>query len=61
MPAEITFGQSSGCTAQVVSTELGFSEDLTAGPKVVKLPALDKGTYAFTCGMRMVFGKIVVE
>jgi len=61
VPAEITFGQSSGCTAQVVSTELGFSEDLSTGPKVVKLPALDKGTYEFTCGMRMVFGKIVVE
>lgn len=61
VPAEITFGQGNGCTAQVVSADLGFSEDLTAGPRVVKLPALTTGTYSFSCGMSMVFGKIVVE
>jgi hypothetical protein len=61
IPAEITFGQGGGCTAQVVSADLGFSEDLSAGPKVVKLAALDKGTYSFSCGMNMVFGQIVVE
>ncbi|HSK47707.1 MAG TPA: cupredoxin domain-containing protein [Coriobacteriia bacterium] len=61
VPAEITFGQSSGCTAQVVSEELGFGEDLTAGPATVELPALEKGEYPFYCGMQMVFGKIVVE
>jgi len=61
VPAEITFSQSSGCTAQVQSVDLGFSEDLSGGPKTVKLPALKAGTYAFSCGMNMVFGKIVVE
>lgn len=61
VPAEITFGQGSGCTAQVVSQELGFSEDLTAGPRTVKLPALEQGEYSFYCGMQMVFGKVVVE
>lgn len=61
VPAEITFGQGGGCTAQVVSQDLGFSEDLSAGPKVVSLPALDKGTYSFSCGMGMVFGSIVVD
>jgi len=61
VPAEITFSQSSGCTAQVQSVDLGFSEDLSGGPKTVKLPALKAGTYAFSCGMSMVFGKIVVE
>jgi hypothetical protein len=61
VPAEITFGQGGGCTAQVVSSDLGFSEDLSAGPKVVKLPALKAGTYSFSCGMSMVFGEIVVE
>jgi len=45
----------------VQSNDLGFSEDLTAGPKTVKLAALEPGTYAFSCGMEMVFGKIVVE
>jgi hypothetical protein len=54
VPAEITFGQGGGCTAQVVSQDLGFAEDLSAGPKVVELPALKKGTYSFSCGMGMV-------
>ena len=46
VPAEITFGQSSGCTAEVLSKDLGFSEDLTNGPVTVKLGALEPGTYA---------------
>lgn len=61
VPAKITFGQGSGCTAQVMSKDLGFFEDLTAGPKTVKLAALQPGEYTFSCGMEMVFGKIVVE
>lgn len=61
VPAEITFGQSSGCTAQVTSNDLGFFEDLSQGSRTVKLDGLDAGTYSFSCGMQMVFGKIVVE
>lgn len=61
VPAEITFGQSSGCTGQVQSADLGFSEDLSTGAKTVKLPALKAGTYAFACGMNMVTGSIVVK
>lgn len=61
VPAEITFGQSAGCTGIVQSDDLGFSEDLSGGPKTVKLGALEPGTYAFSCGMSMVYGKIVVE
>ncbi|MCE5190288.1 MAG: cupredoxin domain-containing protein [Actinomycetia bacterium] len=61
VPAEITFGQSSGCTAQVQSQDLGFFEDLTSGPVTVNLPALKAGTYSFSCGMQMVFGSIIVE
>lgn len=61
IPAEITFGQSSGCTAVVQSTDLGFEEDLTTGPKTVKLQGLAAGTYAFACGMDMVRGTIVVK
>ncbi len=60
-PTEITFGEGSGCMAQVMSEELGFFEDLQSGPKTVSLPALEPGTYGFSCGMRMVFGEIVVE
>jgi len=61
VPAEITFSQAQGCTQVVQSQDLGFSEDLSAGPKTVKLKALQPGTYSFSCGMQMVFGQIVVE
>jgi len=61
VPTEITFGQSGGCTASVQSADLGFNEDLTAGPKTVKLEGLAAGTYSFACGMNMVTGQIVVE
>lgn len=60
-PAEITFRQASGCLGQVMSTELGFFEDLTAGDATVRLEPLEPGTYQFSCGMRMVFGEIVVK
>jgi plastocyanin domain-containing protein len=61
VPAEITFSQSSGCTAIVQSADLGFQEDLSAGPKTVKVKALQPGTYKFACGMNMVQGQIVVQ
>jgi plastocyanin len=61
VPAEITFSQSSGCTSVVQSADLGFSEDLSAGPKTVKLRGLAAGTYGFACGMNMVQGTIVVQ
>ena len=61
IPLEVTFAEGYGCMAEVVSADLGFSEDLTTGPKTIKIPALDKGEYGFSCGMQMVFGTIVVE
>lgn len=61
IPAVITFSESSGCTAEVVSEDLGFYADLTQGPQTVQLPALEPGEYGFSCGMQMVFGKIVVQ
>lgn len=61
IPLEITFSEAYGCMAQVVSRDLGFFEDLTTGPKTIGLPALEAGEYAFSCGMEMVFGSIVVE
>ncbi|MRR09859.1 hypothetical protein EG831_07280 [bacterium] len=63
IPAEITFGQGSGCMAQVLSKDFGFFEDLTAGPQTVRIEgnALQPGEYTFSCGMEMVFGTIIVE
>ena len=61
IPAQITFSSAQGCTSQVQSKALGFSEDLSAGPKVVTIANPQAGTYDFACGMNMVHGKIVVE
>jgi len=61
VPLEITFGQGQGCLASVLVPDFGVNQDLTAGPAVVKLPGMEAGEYEFSCGMRMVFGKIVVR
>ncbi|HEY5541455.1 MAG TPA: cupredoxin domain-containing protein [Coriobacteriia bacterium] len=61
VPAELTFSGGQGCTSAVHSQQLGFSEDLSSGPKTVKLKGLMPGTYGFSCGMDMVFGKVVVQ
>lgn len=61
IPLEISFGQGSGCMAEVVFPDFGVKQDLTRGGAVVKLPALTAGTYGFSCGMDMVFGELVVK
>jgi hypothetical protein len=61
VPMEITFGQGSGCMAEVMSADLDFYEDLQSGPRTIALPALEAGEYGFSCGMQMVFGAIIVE
>lgn len=62
VPVEIAFSKSpGGCLSGVLFPDFDISEDLTAGPKVVKLPALEKGTYTFFCQMQMVSAQIVVE
>ena len=61
IPAEVTFTGGQGCTTVVHSQQLGFTEDLSTGPKTVKLNALQPGTYQFSCRMDMVFGKVVVQ
>ncbi len=61
VPAEITFANGTGCTQQVVSDALGFSEDMGNGPVTVKIDSPQPGEYPFYCGMQMVYGKIVVK
>jgi hypothetical protein len=58
-PLEIGFKPGSGCLASVMFEGLKVSQDISQGGIVV-LPALQPGEYSFSCGMRMVFGKIVV-
>lgn len=61
VPAEIAFSQATGCLAIVEIPALGVRKDLTGGPVTVRIPALEPGEVDFSCGMRMVFGKIVVR
>ncbi len=61
VPIEIVFGQGSGCLAEVQFPQFGVLEDLTNGGATVTLPALEPGTYGFSCGMEMVFGTLVVQ
>ena len=61
VPLEIVFGQGSGCLSSVLVPDFGIDQDLTQGGAVVKLPAMKAGEYQFSCGMEMVFGKIVVQ
>ena len=61
VPLEITFGQGQGCLARVLFPDFGIDQDLTSGGAVVELPAMKAGDYQFSCGMRMVFGKVVVR
>jgi len=61
VPLEITFTEGSGCLAKVVFEGLDIEADLTTGGAVVNIPALQPGTYAFSCGMHMVHGSITAE
>ena len=60
-PLEITFAEGRGCLASVLVPDFGIDQDLTAAGAVVKLPAMKVGSYEFSCGMEMVYGKIVVQ
>lgn len=61
VPLEITFGQGQGCVSKVLIPAFGVDQDLTQGGAAVKLPAMKAGSYDFSCGMQMVFGKIEVR
>lgn len=61
VPAEIEFAQATGCLAQVNFPQLGLTQDLQAGPAIVKVPALDPGTYDFACGMGHAKGQLIVQ
>ncbi len=61
MPAEIVFGTGSGCMAEVMFEDFGILEDLRNGGTTISLPAMEPGIYEFSCGMRMVYGSLVVK
>jgi len=61
VPLELSFGQGQGCLARVLFPDFGIDQDLTSGGATVRIPALGAGEYSFSCGMKMVFGKIVAQ
>lgn len=61
VPAEIAFSEGHGCLGTVVFDSLGIEADLERGGAVVRIPALEPGTYPFRCGMDMVHGTLIVE
>ncbi|KRK48844.1 cupredoxin domain-containing protein [Secundilactobacillus kimchicus] len=64
VPAEITFTRTSdqGCLDVVHSQELNFSTELPLNSaQTVNVPTDKAGEFAFSCGMDMFFGKVVVS
>lgn len=62
-PATLRFDRrdTGGCSEEVVFADLGIRRFLPTGETTaIELPALAPGEYVFTCGMRMLKGRIVV-
>lgn len=63
-PASITFIRKaeSPCAGTVVFSDLNISEELPINQeKAIQLPALEPGTYSFTCQMQMYRGELIVS
>ena len=61
IPVEIEFTEGHGCLGRVLFEQFGIDESLENGGATVRLPALEAGTYPFSCGMHMVHGKLIAE
>ncbi|GMU64182.1 MAG: hypothetical protein AMXMBFR36_04560 [Acidobacteriota bacterium] len=63
-PVRLTFlrQEAGGCSREVMFPSLGIRQELPQGvPVTIDLPAMPAGELAFTCGMNMMRGAIVVE
>lgn len=63
-PVELTFkaGRNPGCGSTIVFKSLKISKEIEVGkPAVVKFTPKKSETIAFTCGMGMYDGKVVVK
>jgi plastocyanin domain-containing protein len=62
-PVELTFkaGKKPGCGSTVVFKSLKVSKEVGSKPVVIKFTPKNAGTIAFTCGMGMFDGKVVVK
>lgn len=63
-PVELTFtgGKNMGCGSTVVFKSLKQSKEVASGKSAIfKFTPKDAGTIAFTCGMGMYDGKVIVK
>lgn len=62
-PVELTFkaGKNPGCGSTVVFKSLKISKEVGSKPTIVKFTPKKAGTIAFTCGMGMFDGKVIVK
>lgn len=62
-PVELTFkaGKNLGCGGTVVFKSLKISKEVGSKPAVVRFTPKQAGTIAYTCGMGMYDGKVVVK
>lgn len=64
VPAEIIVTRTSeqGCLETIHSSDMAFKTELPLNePRTISISTEDVGEYAFSCGMDMVFGKVVVK
>ncbi len=63
VPVELTFkaGKDPGCGSTVVFKSLSITKEVGSKPVVIKFTPKEVGTIAFTCGMGMYNGKVVVK
>jgi plastocyanin len=50
-----------GCATTIIMPEFGVQKTFTAGDDTIEFTPTKSGTYAFSCGMGMYIGQIVVE
>ncbi|GHV97210.1 hypothetical protein lacNasYZ03_00540 [Lactobacillus nasalidis] len=63
-PAQVNFKvkTDNACLEKVVFKDLGITEDLFAsGAHTIEIPTEQAGEFAFSCGMDMFHGKVVIE
>lgn len=58
---EIAGSDFMGCASTLVMPKLKMRKSLSSGLTEIDLPALDAGTYPFSCSMGMVRGTMIVE
>lgn len=60
-PISLTVARGEGCAAGFKMPSLHVSGDNSSGPTTLSLGVLKPGTYAYTCSMGMVSGRLIVR